>query len=94
MGRKNYHAYTDEDWRKASLSVRAILENRWPVHSACDFCDLVMDTDLRRILQERGPHFSLWGVTPRCRRRGCPGHATFYVSPPGAMTAIAMTAKR
>jgi hypothetical protein len=52
-----------------------------------------MDTDLAPILARQGPNFSLWGANPRCRRRGCPGRVTFYLSPPGAMSAIAMTAK-
>ena len=93
MGRRNPDRYTDDDWRACGRTVRALLENRWPVHSACDACDLVMDTDLTPILARRGPDFSLWGARPRCRRRGCPGRVTFYVSPPGAMSAIAMTAK-
>jgi hypothetical protein len=36
MGRRNPDRYSDEDWRACGGTVRAILENRWPVHSACD----------------------------------------------------------
>jgi len=94
VGRKNLDRYSDDDWRQASPTVRALIENRWPVRSAFKVCDLVMDTDLTRMARDVGPHFSLWGTTPPCRRRGCPGRVTFYVSPPGALSAIAMTAKR
>ena len=61
--------------------------------TACDAYDLVMDTDRQLILEKRGPSFDLWGAYPGCRRRGCPGRVTFYISAPEAMAAIAMTAK-
>ena len=94
MGRKNYSAYTDADWRSATGSLRQILSNGWPVYADCDLCDLRLKADLERMAQIAGPGFSLWGSKPRCRRVGCPGRVTFYIDPPGAHTAIAMTARR
>ncbi len=43
------------------------MDNRWPVHSVCEVCDRVMDTDLKRPARGKGPAVSLWGVTPACR---------------------------
>lgn len=94
MGRKNWDRYSDEDWRRAGSTVRAIIANGWPVDSVCEVCDLRIEADVKRIAREVGPDFSLWGASPRCRRKGCPGRVTFYVSPPGAIAAIAVTAKR
>lgn len=94
VGRKNFSAYTDADWRAASRNVRQILSNGWPVYADCDLCDLRLKADVERIAQVAGPAFSLWGAKPRCRRVGCPGLVTFYLDPPGAYMAIAMTATR
>lgn len=94
VGRKNFSAYTDADWRAASRSVRQILSNGWPVYADCDLCDLRLKADVERMAQVAGPAFSLWGAKPRCRRVGCPGRVTFYLDPPGACMAIAMTVRR
>ena len=94
MGRKNYDAYGDADWRSASASLRQILSNGWPVYADCDLCDLRLRADVARMAQVVDPKMSLWGAKPRCRRVGCPGRVTFYLDPPGARAAIAMTAKR
>lgn len=94
MGRKNHSAYTDADWRAASESLRQILSNGWPVYADCDLCDLRLKADLESMARRVDPHLSLWGAKPRCRRVGCPGRVTFYLDPPGATAAIAMTAKR
>lgn len=94
MGRKNYSAYSDADWRAASASVRQILSNGWPVYADCDLCDLRIRADLESIARRAGPSANLWGSKPRCRRVGCPGRVTFYLDPPGAHMAIAMTARR
>ncbi len=94
MGRKNYHAFSDDDWRSSSSSLRQILTNGWPVYADCDVCDLRLKADLARMAQLVGPSSNLWGAKPRCRRVGCPGRVTFYLDPPGAPMVIAMTAKR
>jgi len=93
MGRKNYSAYTDDDWRSASSSVRQILSNGWPVYADCDLCDLRIRADLESLARRTGPQASLRGAKPRCWRVDCPGRVTFYLDPPGATTAMAMTAK-
>ncbi|GAA0640975.1 hypothetical protein GCM10009101_11280 [Brevundimonas lenta] len=92
MGRKNYDAYTDADWRQAASSLRAILANGWPVYAECDRCGVRIRADLERIAQIAGPSRSLWGAKPRCRCVGCPGRVTFYLHPPRAVLPIAMTA--
>lgn len=94
MGRKNFSAYSDDDWRSASSSLRQILTNGWPVYADCDVCDLRLKADLARMAQLVDPKSSLWGAKPRCRRVGCPGRVTFYLDPPGSNSVIAMTAKR
>lgn len=94
MGRKNLDRYSDDDWRAASTSLAQILDNGWPVFADCDVCDLRLKADVVRIAQLAGPKASLWGAKPKCRRVGCPGRVTFYLRPPGALAAIAMTAKR
>lgn len=94
MGRKNYSAYSDDDWRLASSSLRQILTNGWPVYADCDLCEVRLKVDVERLAQIAGPKASLWGSKPHCRCVGCPGRVTFYLDPPGAITTIAMTAKR
>lgn len=94
MGRRNYSAYTDDDWRSASGSLRQILTNGWPVYADCDLCDVRLKVDVERIAQIAGGQASLWGSKPHCRCVGCPGRVTFYLDPPAANAAIAMTAKR
>lgn len=94
MGRRNYSAYTDDDWRTASSSLRQVLSNGWPVYADCDLCNVRLKVDLERVAQLVGPGRSLWGAKPQCRCVGCPGRVTFYLDPPGANSAIAMTAKR
>lgn len=37
---KDFSAYSDDDWRSASASLRQILTNGWPVYADCDLCDL------------------------------------------------------
>lgn len=94
MGRRNPDRYTDDDWREASQTVKQILANRWTVYAECDLCDLRIKADVESIARRLGGGFSLWGAKFRCRRVGCPGHVTFYLDPPGAIMAVAMTAKR
>lgn len=94
MGRRNFDAYTDDDWRGATKDLRMILRNRWPVYADCDACGLRLKADVERIAQIVGAERSLWGAKPRCRRVGCIGRVTFYVEVPGRAAAIAMTAKR
>lgn len=94
MGRKNYSAYSDDDWRSASASLRQILANGWPVFADCDLCQVRLKVDLERIAQIAGGRASLWGAKPCCRCVGCPGRVTFYLSPPGSIIPIAMTAKQ
>tara|TARA_R110002167_G_scaffold12963_6_gene54886 strand:+ start:1461 stop:1847 length:387 start_codon:yes stop_codon:yes gene_type:complete len=94
MGRKNFSAYGDDDWRAASSSLRQILMNGWPVYADCDLCDLRLKADLERIAQLAGENASLWGAKPRCRRVGCPGRVTFYLDTPGPNRLVAMTTKR
>ena len=91
VGRKNYSAYTQDDWMLAASSVRQIRTNGWPVYADCDLCDLRIRADLERIEQLAGAGANLWGAKPKCRRVGCPGRVTFYLDSPGPL--IAMTAK-
>lgn len=91
MGRRNPDRYTLDDWRLAGGSVAAIIANRWFVFTECELCELRMKADLRRIAQEKGGTFSLWGRTAACRRLGCPGRVTFFCQPHGA-DPFAMTA--
>ena len=93
MGRKNLDRYTAEDWRLAGGTVGAIIANRWLVFTECDVCDLRIKADLKRIAQEKGPRFDLWGRTAACRRMGCPGRVTFWCQPHD-VTPFAMTAPR
>lgn len=94
MGRRNLDRYTDDDWREAGKTLRQILSNGWPVFAECDLCSLRIKADVESLARRLGGGHSLWGSKFRCRRVGCPGHVTFYLDPPGAIAAIAMTAKR
>lgn len=92
MGRRNFSAYTEADWRAASGSLRQILSNGWPVFADCDACDLRLRADLEAMARRIGGERSLWGLKPNCRRVGCVGRVTFYLDPPGSTMPIAMTA--
>ncbi len=94
MGTRSRHAFTDADWRSASLTVRQIMSNGWRVYADCDVCNLRLLADLETIARRAGPKACLWGAKPRCRRVGCPGRVTFYLDPPDVPMVIAMTAKR
>lgn len=94
MGRKNFSAYLEDDWRAASSSIGQILRNGWRVYADCDLCELRLEADLVRVAQLVGAERSLWGAKPRCRRVGCPGRVTFYLATPGPHGLIAMTARR
>ena len=94
MGRKNYDAYRETDWREAAPTLRAILANGWPVYAECDLCSVRIQADVERIAQLAGPSRSLWGAKPRCRCVGCPGRVTFWLHPPRAIGPIAMAAGR
>lgn len=93
MGRRNLDRYTTADWREHSQTARQILLNGWPVISECDLCGVRLKVDVRVIVWARGPAFSLWGAKAACKRVGCPGRVTFYLTPHGAAAAIAMTAR-
>lgn len=92
MGRKNYDAYSAQDWRDASPTVRAILANRWTVFADCPICDLRIRADVRRIADVMGPTYSLWGADAPCRRVGCIGRVQFVLRPIGAHMDYVMTA--
>lgn len=93
VGRKGLHAYTNDDWRRTSVNVGMIVENRWPVFADCPVCDLRIRADLNRIIEAKGRHYSLWGADAACRRVGCLGRVQFVMRPHGATTDIVMTAK-
>jgi len=94
VGRKNYDAYSSDDWRMASRTVDQILVNGWPVYADCPVCDLRIRADLKRICQVMGPEYSLWGADAACRRVGCIGRIQFVLRPRGAIMDYVMTAKR
>jgi hypothetical protein len=94
MGRKNYSAYSEDDWRTASSSIGQIVTNGWRVYADCDLCELRLQADLVRVAQVVGARANLWGAKPACRRVGCPGRVTFYLATPGPHGLVAMTAKR
>lgn len=94
MGRRAFHRYTDDDWRSAAGSVEQLLLNRWPVIAECQKCEVRVWANVEFIAWKVGPKTSLWGRTGHCRVVGCPGRVTFYLKPPEAQMAIAMTAKR
>jgi hypothetical protein len=54
VGRRNYSAYTDDDWRLASASSRQILSSGWPVYADCDLCDVWLKVDIERVAQITG----------------------------------------
>lgn len=93
MGRRNLDRYSEDDWRTASASVEQILVNGWPAFADCPVCDLRIRADLKRIVQVKGPGYSLWGADAACRRVGCLGRVQFVIRPRGAIGEYVMTAK-
>lgn len=73
--------------------MQQILLNGWPVFAECDKCSVRIKADVESIARRLGGSYSLWGSKFRCRCVGCPGRVTFYLHPPGAIMAVAMTAK-
>ncbi|WP_271143530.1 hypothetical protein [Brevundimonas sp. NIBR10] len=70
VGRKGLHAYANDDWRRNSVNVGVIVENRWSAFGHCTVCDLRIWADLHRIIQAKGRHYSLWGANAACRLSG------------------------
>lgn len=85
MGRKNLERYTISDWREACPTVQAMRREGWDVITECRTCGLQMQADLARIEREKGPDFSLWDKSTRCRRLRCQGFVDFHALPPNAV---------
>jgi len=63
----------DRAWTLAQLwTLRAMVEAR------CGRCQVRMRVDIDALVRARGPDYSLWNKTPRCRVVGCPGRVTFW----------------
>lgn len=92
MGARNKDRFTTADWREACPTVARIRQANWEVLAVCRVCDLQLVADLDTIERKKGPDFSLWGETSRCRRRWCEGIVDFFVTPPGATHEVRMTA--
>jgi hypothetical protein len=59
-------------WTLAQLwTLQAMVEAR------CDTCRVRLRVDLDGLLRARGPDYSLWNKTPRCRVVGCRGGGGF-----------------
>jgi hypothetical protein len=63
----------DASWTLAQLWGQRVL-----VEARCDACGVRLRVDLDGLLRSRGPAYSLWNRTPRCKVIGCPGRVTFW----------------
>ena len=60
-------------WTLAQLwGMQAMVEAR------CDTCRVRLRVDLDGLIRARGPDYSLWNKSPRCRVVGCPGRVGFW----------------
>lgn len=60
-----------------------MLAQRWDVTGRCRTCRLELRVDLRATIAGRGPGFSLWNRTGRCKKVGCYGVVEFHAKAPG-----------
>jgi hypothetical protein len=83
MGTKNLDSIPAGQWRRAAETVGAMYEKRWTLIAVCRTCRLEITADLAAIILKKGPGFSLWNQTGKCRRRGCHGVVDFRFQAPG-----------
>lgn len=83
MGARNPDRIPLAARRSGCESVGQMLGARWEVTSRCRTCALELRVDLRAIAAVRGPGFSLWNRTSRCKKVGCRGVVAFHAKAPG-----------
>jgi hypothetical protein len=69
--------------RRKCETVRQMIEQHWEVSSRCCVCRMELRVDLRAIACVRGPDFSLWNRSSRCKGLHCRGVVNFYAKAPG-----------
>ena len=80
---------TERAWTVVQLwSLRAQVEAR------CDRCAVRLRVDLDGLIRARGPDYSLWNKTPRCRVIGCDGRVGFWARDRPGASAIRLAGER
>lgn len=79
-----YQTWSSAQWMNRAGTVAELQVQGWPVVARCLTCRLEMDVRLTVLLKARGPDFSLWGRSARCRSRRCQGRMYFWTFPPQA----------
>lgn len=82
MGSRNPDRVPLANRRSKCETVQQMQDQAWDLLSKCDTCGLLMRVDLATIIKVRGPEFSLWNRTSRCRRVGCGGRVEFLAKAP------------
>lgn len=83
MGSRNPDRVALSVRRGRCETVEQMIAQRWDVIAKCRTCGLTTHVDLKVIAIVRGPAFSLWNRTSRCRRVGCLGVVDFQGKAPG-----------
>lgn len=82
MGSRNPDRVPLHMRRAKCETVVEMIDQRWDVISKCLSCGLLMQVDLKVIAIVKGPRFSLWGRSGRCKRLTCGGIVQFQARPP------------
>lgn len=72
--------------RRLAETVSEMREQGWDVIARCDRCGVLLRVDLRVVIRTRGPAFSLWNQSTRCRVVGCTGWVRFLGRSPDLTT--------
>ncbi|MDO8912275.1 MAG: hypothetical protein Q8N10_03190 [Phenylobacterium sp.] len=82
MGTRNPDRVPLHMRRAKCETVVQMIEQRWDVLSKCMSCSLIMQVDLRVIARVKGPTYSLWDRSARCKRLHCCGVVRFKAKSP------------
>jgi hypothetical protein len=76
-------------WTVAQLWALRIL-----VEARCSGCNVRLRVDLDGLIRARGPDYSLWNKSPRCRVIGCAGRVAFWGRDRPGSSAVKLTGER
>lgn len=74
--------FSTTELRHACETVGRMDQCNWNVISECLKCGLRLHVSLPVVIKAKGPDYSLWDRTTRCKKVGCGGTAIFAVKVP------------